>query len=134
MGQKPVIVADGAHNGESAQVLGAALKEYFQWNRCFLVLGATQDKDVAEIGLQLARLVDMIICCRFNNPRSTDPLHMVQEVGFLGPMAVAENSAKEGLETAFGHAKADDLIVIAGSLYLVAEARELILGESVRKP
>jgi dihydrofolate synthase/folylpolyglutamate synthase len=134
MGQRPIIVADGAHNGESANVLAAALKEYFTWKRCFLVLGAMRDKDVGAMGLQLASLADMIICCRFENPRAMDPLEMVQEVGFLGPMAVAEESVRAGIETALGHARADDLVVIAGSLYVVAEAREHILGESVRKP
>ena len=134
MGQHPLIVADGAHNGESANVLALALKEYFTWKRCFLVLGATRDKDVGAIGFQLAGLADMIICCRFANPRAMDPFEMVQEVGFLGPMAVAEESVIAGIDTALGHAKADDLVLIAGSLYVVAEAREYILGESVRKP
>lgn len=134
MGQKPLIVADGAHNGESAAALAVALKEYFQWKRLFLVMGATRDKDVRGMGFKLAGLADMIICCRFSNPRAMEPLEMVQEVGFLGPMAVAEESVRAGIETALGHARGDDLVCVTGSLYVVAEAREHLLGESVRKP
>ena len=55
MGQKPLIVADGAHNAESAEALARALKEYFNWRRCFLVIGCTRDKDVRAMGFKLAR-------------------------------------------------------------------------------
>jgi len=131
MGQKPLIVADGAHNGESAEALAAALKEYFQWRRCFLVLGCNQDKDVREIGFKLAKLAELIICTGFQSPRAMDPYQMVQEVGFLGPAAVAEEHVSGALDTALSHASEEDLICVTGSLYVVAEAREYLLGESV---
>jgi dihydrofolate synthase/folylpolyglutamate synthase len=131
MGQNPLMIADGAHNGESAEALAIALKEYFEWRRCFLILGVTNDKDVRSMGFKLARLCELIVCTRFRNPRSMDPYSIIQEVGFLGPAAVAEESVPEALNTALSHAEPDDLICITGSLYLVAEAREQLLGESV---
>jgi dihydrofolate synthase/folylpolyglutamate synthase len=132
MGQKPLIVGDGAHNAESAAALARALKEYFDWRRCFFVLGSFRDKDIRGMGFKLARLAEMIVCTRIQSPRSMDPYEMIQEVGFLGPMAVAEETTASALETVFAHTGEDDLVCITGSLYLVAEAREHILGESVR--
>jgi dihydrofolate synthase/folylpolyglutamate synthase len=131
MGQKPLIVADGAHNGESAAVLAAALKEYFQWGRCFLVIGVTRDKNLRAIGFELARLAELIVCVGFRNPRSLDPYQMIQEIGFLGPAAVAEETVAAGIDTAMAHAGEGDLVCVTGSLYVVAEAREAVLGESV---
>lgn len=131
MGQKPLIVADGAHNGESAEALAAALKEYFHWRKCFLVIGCNRDKDVREMGFKLARLAELIVCTRFENPRAMDPYQMIQEIGFLGPAAVAEESVGVALDTALSHAGEEDLVCITGSLYVVAEAREHLLGESV---
>lgn len=131
MGQSPLVVADGAHNGESAAALAATLRDYFEWKRCFLVLGTLRDKDVGAMAFQLAGLAEMIICTGFDSPRAMDPYVMVQETGFLGPPAVAEPSLSDALDTALSHANADDLVCITGSLYLVAEARALILGESV---
>jgi dihydrofolate synthase/folylpolyglutamate synthase len=131
MGQNPLIVADGAHNAESAAALARALKEYFEWRRCFFILGSMRDKDIRGMGFKLARLAEMIVCTRVDSPRSMDPYEMIQEVGFLGPMAVAEESIAAALETVMAHATADDLICITGSLYLVAEARRHILGETV---
>lgn len=134
MGQGPLIVADGAHNAESAEALANALREYFEWRRCFLVIGVTTDKDVRGMGFKLAKLAELIVCCRFRSPRSMDPYTVIQEIGFLGPAAVAEESVAEGLNTALTHANADDLVCVTGSLYVVAEAREAILGESVLRP
>ena len=129
MGQGPLIVGDGAHNGESAAALAAALKEYFHWRRCFFVLGTMRDKDIRSVGFKLAKLAELIVCTRFRSPRAMDPYVMIQEVGFLGPAAVAEESVAEALDTALGHATKDDLVCVTGSLYVVAEAREQLLGE-----
>lgn len=131
MAQKPLIVADGAHNAESAEALGKALKEYFTWRRCFLVIGCTRDKDVRAMGFKLARFAELIVCTQFRNPRSMDPYQMIQEIGFLGPPAVAEESVPDAIDTALAHADEGDLVCITGSLYVVAEAREHLLGESV---
>jgi dihydrofolate synthase/folylpolyglutamate synthase len=131
MGQKPLIVADGAHNEESAEALARALKEYFNWRRCFLVIGCTRDKDVRGMGFKLARYAELIVCTQFRNPRSMDPYQMIQEIGFLGPPAVAEESVPDAIDTALAHAEEDDVVCITGSLYVVAEAREHVLGESV---
>ena len=129
MGQGPLIVGDGAHNGESAAALASALKEYFDWRRCFFVLGTMRDKDIRAMGFKLAKLAELIVCTRFRSPRAMDPYVMIQEVGFLGPAAVAEESVPEALDTALGHATKDDLVCVTGSLYVVAEAREYLLGE-----
>jgi len=131
MGQKPLIVADGAHNAESAAALAAALRDYFEWRRCFLVIGVTRDKDLRGMGIELSRLAELIVCCGFRNARSRDPYTMIQEIGFLGPAAVAEQTVSAAIDTALAHAGEDDLVCVTGSLYVVAEAREHLLGESV---
>lgn len=129
MSQRPLMVADGAHNAESAEALASALREYFQWRRCFLVIGTMQDKDVRSMGFRLARLAEMIVCTRTKSARAMDPYIMLQEVGFLGPMTVAEETVPAAIDTVLGHTDADDLVCVTGSLYTVAEAREYVLGE-----
>ncbi len=131
MGREPLIVADAAHNAESAGALRDTLRDYFEWKRCFLVIGVMADKDLRGMGFALASLAELIICSRFQSPRSMDPYTMIQEIGFLGPAAVAEENVPDALNTALGHASPEDLICITGSLYVVAEAREHLLGESV---
>ena len=96
-----------------------------------LAFRAMADKDIRAMGFKLARLAEMIVCTRVSSPRAMDPYEMLQEVGFLGPMTVVEENTPAAIETVLAHAGDDDLVCITGSLYLVAEAREHILGESV---
>ena len=131
MGREPLIIADGAHNGASAAMLAESLKSYFDFKRCFFVIGVTGDKDPRSIGFKLASIADLIVCTRFKNPRAMDPFQLIQEVGFLGAPAVAEESVAEAMDTALGHADASDLVCVTGSLYVVAEAREYVLGEGI---
>ena len=118
-------------SAESAEALASTLKEYFSWKRCFLILGTMRDKDVSSMAFKLARMAELIVCTRFRSPRAMDPYDMIQEVGFLGPAAVAEESVSDALDTALAHAGEGDLVCVTGSLYVVAEARAYVLGESV---
>lgn len=129
MGQRPLLVADGAHNGESAEALASALRAYFDWRHLYLILGVLRGKDLGGIGAHLAGLAELVICTALRSPRARDPYEMIQELGVLGPPAVAEDSMQAAIETALSHAGEEDLVCIAGSLYGVAEAREIILGE-----
>jgi dihydrofolate synthase/folylpolyglutamate synthase len=131
MGQRPLTIADGAHNGESAAMLAAALRDYFTWRRAFFVIGTMRDKKVRDMGLKLAKMAELLVCTSFQSPRAMDPYVMIQEIGFLGPMAVAEQTVPAAIETALAYAKEDDLICVTGSLYVVAEARRYFLGEAV---
>ncbi len=131
MAQGPLIVADGAHNGESAEALARALREYFEWKRCMVVLGCTRDKDVAGIGRALGGVADLVICAQFRNARSMDPRQIAATLGEVGVAATDEGSVPTAIDLALSQAEADDLICITGSLYVVAEAREYLLGESV---
>lgn len=131
MGQGPLIVADGAHNGESAMRLCEALKESFSFERAFFVLGVNRGKDVREIGMHISRLAELIIATRSRNPRAMDPEEIVPEVGFLGPPCVVEPTVQAAMQLALGHARKADLVCAMGSLFVAAEAREFVLGVKV---
>jgi dihydrofolate synthase/folylpolyglutamate synthase len=131
MAQGPLIVADGAHNGESAEALARSLRDYFEWKRCMVVLGCTRDKDVAGIGRALGGVADLVICAQFRNARSMDPQQIAAKLGEVGVAATDEGSVPTAIDLALSQAEAGDLICITGSLYVVAEAREYLLGESV---
>ena len=134
MGQRPLLIADGAHNAASAAALVEAVRSAFEWRRCFVVFGCTADKDIRGMGRELSRIAELLICTRFASPRAMDPYVLIQEIGFLGPAAVAEESVPAALEVALGHAREDDLVLVTGSMYVVAEARSYVLGDAVRAP
>ncbi len=45
----PLVVVDGAHNGDSAQKLAAALREVFHVDKWTLIVGISADKDIPAI-------------------------------------------------------------------------------------
>lgn len=131
MGQSPAVVADGAHNRESAAALAATLRDYFEWDRCLVILGVQKDKDARGIAREFASIADRVYCVPIDNPRSMDVDDLVKAVDFVGPPAMARASLAEALKSALLEASPHDLVCITGSLYLAAQARELVLGESV---
>lgn len=130
MGQRPFVVADGAHNGESAAALVQALRDHADWKHLFTVLGVTSDKDVAGIVRELAPVTDRFVATRFRNARAMDTGRIAGEVAAHGGMADVAEGVPDAITRAMA-ANEEDAVVITGSLYVVAEAREHILGEIV---
>lgn len=123
---KPFIVLDGAHNGESARTLLVGLQRHFQYKRLLIILGVNADKNISEILEALAPASEIIVT-RSQSEKAMDP-QLIAEAGTDKDCAFTlTTSAKEALTKALNKAGNDDLICITGSLYLVAEARELIL-------
>ena len=133
MGQRPLVVADGAHNPAAAAALAEALRDYLEWRRCFLVLGAMGGKDLRGIGYKLAGLASAIWCCGLDSRRARDPAEMAAELAPLNPHVEVAASVAQGIAQARRRAEEADLICVTGSLYAVAAARSAVLGESVTR-
>lgn len=126
----PTIVADGAHNHESAQALSEALKAFFKIKNCIFIIGVNTDKNITAIWRELTGLAKLVIATKSTNPRSMDPGQMGELIRFLevdGATVVTTDSVPEAIDKALAVAQSDDLICVTGSLYVVAEAREHLL-------
>ncbi|MGH2662995.1 MAG: bifunctional folylpolyglutamate synthase/dihydrofolate synthase [Actinomycetota bacterium] len=119
----PLVVLDGAHNPHAARALSAALPEAFTWRRLHLVLGVLSTKDVAGILAPLAPLADTTYASANSNAKSLSPEQMAAACRQAGMAASAYRSAGEALDAAEAAAEDDDLILVTGSLYTVADAR-----------
>ncbi len=134
MDQRPLVVADGAHNPAAAAVLAEGLREYLEWRRCYFVLGAMSGKDLRGIGYKLAGLASGVWCCALDSPRARDPDEMAADLAPLTPHVETAGSVAEGIAAARKRAGEADLICVTGSLYAVAEARTAVLGAGVAGP
>ena len=68
----PLVVADGAHNGDSARRLREALRDYFQYRRLILVSGVSRDKALDDMARELAPLATLVIATRSQHPRAAN--------------------------------------------------------------
>ena len=120
--RNPDVIVDCAHNEASAQALSQTLMEEYPRRRVILVLGISQDKDAAAICDHLKDNVTRVILTRAAHPRA-HVFTQVESKGYFGdkPFEIIENLDK-ALEKALQIAKPQDVIVVTGSIFVVAEA------------
>jgi len=120
---------DGAHNPAGVAALKQALDHIFSYNRLFLVWAAMADKDLRTTLQVIAPLAETIIFTRPESERSATAGQLQDALPQAAPpTTILTESVPEALAQARRLATADDLICIAGSLYLVGAARHLLLG------
>ena len=124
LSQHPLMIVDGAHNPDSARKLRESLAQYFDFGRAILVTGVSFDKDIDGIVSELVPLFDKVIVTRSRHPRAMALDQLTAAFGRQGVEAQAAESIPEALSLARSIAGARDLICVAGSLFVVAEAIE----------
>ena len=118
------ILLDGAHNVGGAEMLAAALKEHFPKAKPALLLGILRDKDWPRMCEILAPLAGRILLVPVHSDRTAEPHGLAEACHAANPHApVTEHSS---LSTALADAEQDPFVTIAGSLYLVGEAMDLL--------
>ncbi len=124
LSRHPLLVVDGAHNPDAARRLKQSIAEYFKFKRAILIMGVSGDKDVSGVVSELRPLFDEVIITQSHHPRAMGivQLHAVfREHGVETQLAETVAGA---LSLAMNIAGTQDLICVAGSLFVVAEAIE----------
>jgi dihydrofolate synthase/folylpolyglutamate synthase len=122
------VIADGAHNRDSARRLAETLVEYFACDRALFVIGCGSDKDVDGLAEELAPLASRVLAVRSNHPRAMDPQRIVEAFGRLDVDSEIVDKVPDAVDRAIADAGARALICVAGSLFVAAEARAHVLG------
>ncbi|MDP8957462.1 MAG: Mur ligase family protein [Actinomycetota bacterium] len=131
VGRRPLVLLDGAHNPDAGAALVRTLTEEFTWNRLLLVIAMFEDKDVETFVRLLAPLVDRAYASVNSSPRSASAERVVAVLRASGADDVERHSTVgDAVEAAVAAAQHDDLILVTGSFYTVADARPLFVGGS----
>jgi dihydrofolate synthase/folylpolyglutamate synthase len=121
-GQK--LLLDGAHNVGGAEMLASALEDYFAPAKPALVLGILRDKDWAAMCRILAPLAGRILLAPVHSERTAEPRALAEACRRANPqISVTEFPS---LAAALADTASDGFVTIAGSLYLIGEAMELL--------
>ncbi|MBC8249167.1 MAG: bifunctional folylpolyglutamate synthase/dihydrofolate synthase, partial [Anaerolineales bacterium] len=124
LGHEPLVVVDGAHNGDSAEKLVAAMRELFPHRKLILVFGALMGHSVPDMLEALLPVADKVILTRANRLRAVATSDLLQEVHVRHREAETAETVAEALERALALANSSDLICATGSLSIVTETRE----------
>jgi dihydrofolate synthase/folylpolyglutamate synthase len=122
LSQQPVVVTDGAHNVYSMKKLIEAVKTYFSYNNCIVILGTSCDKDISGMARELISFTPHLIVTSSAHPRAATTPTLVDEFQKQGVKVKVAKDVVQAISQALTMTKKTDLILITGSLFVVAEA------------
>jgi dihydrofolate synthase/folylpolyglutamate synthase len=133
VGRHPLVLLDGAHNPAGARAAAATLDDEFAGAEGrVLVVGMLKGRDPAEmlaaLGAGKARLV---VATRPPSPRALPPDEVAMAARAMGCQAVSVEDVAEAVRRAVEAATPGELVLVAGSLYVVGAARRSLVGEEV---
>ena len=123
-------VLDVAHNPAGAWALRAGLRTLLNDEQPrTLIFSCLRDKPVAEMSQILFPMFDRVILAPIHASRATSLDDLLAAATATGTEAIAVDSVREAIELAERDAEdTHGTIVISGSVYLVGEARALLMG------
>jgi len=128
--EKPLVVLDGAHNPAGIEALSRAISDLFEYRELFLIIGISKRKAIPEMIDEISPLADIVIASRFEG-NSTEPELIAEEFKSNGKEPILKNEIPSAINYALSQAAEDDLVLVTGSLFTVAEARRVLLNEDV---
>jgi len=121
------VMVDGAHNADGVDALAESLDEEYPTTRWQLVLGVMGDKNVEAMVESLEPMLAGIIATAPDSERAIPPAVLAERISHLTDVAVIEaQDAEIALDMARAEAGPEGAVLVAGSLYLVGEARALL--------
>jgi len=130
VGRRPLVVLDGAHNPAAAEALAIALPETFAGDRLHLVMAVFEDKDLDGIVEAVAPLADAGYATAVDSVRARPSEEVAAALTAAGVPTETFGNVAEALDAARRAATEQDVILVTGSLYTVADARRALVGGS----
>ncbi len=121
----PTVLLDGAHNGEGVKALLETIEDFRQGRRIKLLFASMEDKEWRLMLNMLVEMVDEVVLTRVSMERSADPKQLASHVAGRVPHRVM-NDARQGLGYLLTSARPEDIVLVAGSLYLLGEVRPVV--------
>ena len=123
LGCEPFVVADGAHNGDSARKLIAALHAMGDFRDLIIVLGVSADHLTPDLMGALLTGATRAIATQALHPRSATPAWIQARAADLGFHLEVSETVAQALDLALTEAGPQDLICCTGSLFVAGDAR-----------
>jgi len=124
--RNPIIILDSAQDKDSFKALFRTLTERFIYRRLILIIGLSRDKDVAAIA-RVSRGIFEGVAVKTAHPRAMTAEKIKDAFGKnTGKNIYLKPTPEEGLRMALKKATKEDMIVIAGSIYLLCEIKPAI--------
>ena len=122
---------DGAHNPAGVESLVLTLRHEYEYKRLIVIWGAMLDKDLGKTLPLIAELAGVLLLTRPEGERAAEPEQLLEHIDETQLSCECIRQVDQALIRAEELAGDGDLIVVAGSLYLIGAVRKILLGELV---
>jgi dihydrofolate synthase/folylpolyglutamate synthase len=119
IGRQPMVLCDSAHNEAGLRTILAKMAD-LPFRKIHFVVGFVNDKDVAPVLALFPRSASYYFA-KANIPRGLEASVLREKAAGAGLQGRAYTSVKNALRAARRAAQPDDLIVVTGSIFVVAE-------------
>lgn len=126
--QKPLTVLDGAHNIDGITKLVDSIDNYFEYDNLILIIGILADKQIDNMLKKIAPKATKIIAVAPNSDRAADNKELAGIIEKYNKNVCAVDDYKDAYKEALSYCSDRDMLLIAGSLYLIGDMRKLITG------
>ncbi|MHB1296866.1 MAG: bifunctional folylpolyglutamate synthase/dihydrofolate synthase [Anaerolineae bacterium] len=123
LGKHPLVLVDGAHNPYSIQKLLEGVEAVAPGARLWVIFGASMNHTPSALVAQFVPLAHKLYVTQAHHPKATPAAELEAAVRHLGGAAELAPSVAKGLAVAVEDAGPDDVVLVTGSLFVVAEAR-----------
>ena len=131
---RPLTLLDGAHNLIAARTLGRYLKTGLAGRAITLVIGILDDKPYREILSALVPHCRRVILTRPKIDRALPPEKLIPTASELTADWSVIPDVAEAVSHAITSSAPDDVVLIAGSLYVVGEAKAALENQAPPEP
>ncbi len=124
---QPGVILDGAHNPHAAKVLAETWGTVFPGKKAALVFSAVAAKDIGGILEIISPLASKIFLCPVDTPRAVAADELAASLPGDAPAHELHATFRSAFAAAREHGGP---LLIAGSLFLVGEARAFLTGQA----
>lgn len=129
LAEKPYIIIDGAHNEAGAEALKLTIQEHFSGKKVLMVVGMLADKKVDKMLNHFCDIADDFVATEPDNERKLSAEALCKAVLDKGKNCIAISRTDEVCWYFKMYRKDYDVIIIAGSLYLIGAVRRILKNE-----
>lgn len=129
--ERPLVLLDGAHNPAGARAIAAFVREHLAGRKLRLVYASMRDKAIGEISEILFPLAEEIYLTQPGQPRAATPQEILSAARFNPERMFVELDPARALARAVEASSPEDVVLAAGSLFLVGAIKESRYAERV---
>ena len=122
----PTFIIDGAHNEDGAKSLSKALEKHFSGKKMTLLIGMLKDKDIDSVIEILMDKFDKVITTTPDSDRAISCEELKEKIEKYISDVTAIPNINDAVKYALDNATEGDVIISAGSLYMIGHVRQLV--------